>query len=103
MTSAEPYDVQLSPAAARGFKKFPPTQQDRIQLPPRLAEDVADTVDALSIDPEAVGTALRGRLSGLWVARGGGYRVVYTIEGSTSRRRAVVRAVRHRAVVYRPR
>ena len=77
--------------------------QDLDQLPARLAEDVADTVDALRIDPEAVGKPLQGRLSGLWVARVGSYRVVYTIEGSKRRPRVIVRAVRHRAIVYRPR
>ena len=73
-------------------------------LPSLLAEDVAATIDALRIDPDVVGKQLRGRLSGLWVARVGSYRVLYTIE-SPSRRgvRVIVRAVRHRSVAYRTR
>ena len=54
-------------------------------LPPPLAEDVAATIDALRIDPELVGKQLRGRLSGLWVARVGSYRVLYTFEGPSRR------------------
>lgn len=73
-------------------------------LPSLLAEDVAATIDALRIEPDVVGTQLRGRLSGLWVAWVGNYRILYTIE-SPSRRgiRVIVRAVRHRSVAYRTR
>ena len=73
-------------------------------LPHRLAEDVASTIDSLRLDPEMVGKQLRGRLSGLWVARVGSYRVLYTIEGPSRRgARVIVRAVRHRSVAYRTR
>jgi mRNA-degrading endonuclease RelE of RelBE toxin-antitoxin system len=73
-------------------------------LPPLLAEDVAATIDALRLDPDLVGKQLRGRLSGLWVARVGSYRVLYTIEGPSRRAtRVIVRAVRHRSVAYRTR
>ena len=73
-------------------------------LPSLLAEDVAATIDALRLDPDAVGKQLRGRLSGLRVARVGNYRILCTIE-SPSRRgiRVIVRAVRHRSVAYRTR
>ena len=70
-------------------------------LPPRLAEDVAATIDALRLDPEAVGKELRGRLRGIRVARVGNYRVIFTIEGPSRRGlRVIVRAVRHRSVAY---
>ena len=77
---------------------------DLDSLPSLLAEDVATTIDALRIDPDVVGKQLRGRLSGLWVARVGNYRILYTIEGPSRRGiRVIVRAVRHRSVAYRTR
>jgi mRNA interferase RelE/StbE len=73
-------------------------------LPSLLAEDVASTIDALRLDPESVGKRLRGRLAGLWVARIGSYRVLYTVEGPSRHGTSViVRAVRHRSVGYRTR
>ena len=53
----------------------------------------------LEHEPENVGKRLIGRLEGLWSARTGSYRVLYTIESSG----IVVRAIRHRAVAYRRR
>jgi len=44
-----------------------------------------------------MGKRLLGRLEGLWSARVGNYRVLYTIEQSG----VTVRAIRHRAVAYR--
>ena len=49
MTSAEPYGVQLSPAAARTFKKLVPKQQDRIRQ---------------ALEKRAVGAARTGRIGG---------------------------------------
>jgi mRNA-degrading endonuclease RelE of RelBE toxin-antitoxin system len=57
---------------------------------------VIETLGAISLEPEASGKALVGRLRGLWSARVGNYRVLYTIEGSV----VIVRAIRHRAVAY---
>ncbi len=50
-------------------------------------------------DPETLGKRLVGRMKGLWSARVGSYRVLYTIEQSG----VVVRAIRHRAIAYQPR
>jgi mRNA interferase RelE/StbE len=57
---------------------------------------VLETIDLIAREPEAAGKQLVGRLSGLWSARVGNYRVLYTIEPSQS----IVRAIRHRAVAY---
>jgi len=65
-------------------------------LPQALRKGVAETIDAIGIDPQAAGKPLLGRLRGRWSARVGSYRVLYTIE----RNRVVIRAIRHRGVAY---
>ncbi len=61
-----------------------------------MREAVFETLVAIGIDPEHAGKQLVGRLRGLWSARVGNYRVLYTIEDGG----VIVRAVRHRAVAY---
>jgi mRNA-degrading endonuclease RelE of RelBE toxin-antitoxin system len=51
------------------------------------------------LDPQRVGTPLRGQLEGIWSARRGTYRVLYRIEEET--REVVVLRVAHRRHVYR--
>jgi len=68
-------------------------------LPGAAREAVLETLTLLAADPERVGKQLVGRLAGLWAARVGNYRVLYTVDGGA----VIVRAIRHRAVVYRPR
>lgn len=72
---------------------------DLRELPRPVQEAVLETLDRIAIDPEARGKELVGRLRGLWSARVGNYRVLYTIE----RTGVIVRAIRHRAVAYRGR
>ena len=55
-----------------------------------------ETLTMLEVEPEIVGKRLLGRLEGLWSARVGSYRILYTIESSG----VIVRAIRHRAVAY---
>lgn len=55
-----------------------------------------DTLTAIGVEPEASGRQLVGRLRGLWSARVGSYRVLYTIEDQG----VIIRAIRHRAVAY---
>jgi len=50
----------------------------------------------IGLDPEGSGKALVGRLEGLWSARVGHYRVLYTIVPQG----VIIRAIRHRAVAY---
>jgi mRNA-degrading endonuclease RelE of RelBE toxin-antitoxin system len=78
-------------------------RQDLDSLPAELRDAVAETIDALAIDPRAVGKPLVGRLRGHWSAAVGNYRVLYTIEDGAGSSRVVVRAIRHRAVAYRSR
>lgn len=74
-------------------------RRDLEALPGTVREAVLETLASIAIDPERTGKKLIGRLEGLWSARVGNYRVLYTIEGGT----VIVRAIRHRAVAYRGR
>ncbi len=62
-----------------------------------MREAVLETLALIAVEPESMGKRLLGRLEGLWSARVGNYRVLYTIEQSG----VTVRAIRHRAVAYR--
>lgn len=55
-----------------------------------------ETLTLLQLEPEAMGKKLVGRMHGLWAARAGSYRVLYTIEATG----VIVRSIRHRGVVY---
>lgn len=72
---------------------------DLRQLPRAVQEAVLETLAKIAVDPDAEGKELVGRLRGLWSARVGNYRVLYTFE----RTGVIVRAIRHRAVAYRGR
>ena len=74
-------------------------KDDLQALPEAVREAVLETLTMLQLEPERVGKRLLGRLEGLWSARVGSYRILYTIESSGP----VVRAIRHRAVAYRRR
>jgi len=63
-----------------------------------LIDAVEDALGLLERDPRA-GSALRGRLRGLWSLRVGAYRVLYQL--TDGERTVRVAAIRHRAVVYR--
>lgn len=73
------------------------------ELPPRLQEPVLNALTDLESDPESAGKALLGRLRGLWSARVGSYRILYTIEGSRRSPRVIVRAIKHRSTAYEQR
>jgi mRNA-degrading endonuclease RelE of RelBE toxin-antitoxin system len=66
-------------------------------LPATVREAVLESLLLIELEPEAMGKQLVGRMRGLWSARVGHYRVLYTIERSG----VIVRGVQHRAVVYR--
>ncbi|MBA3383824.1 MAG: type II toxin-antitoxin system RelE/ParE family toxin [Actinobacteria bacterium] len=72
---------------------------DLRQLPTTVQEAVLETLDRIAVDPEAAGKELVGRLQGLWSARVGNYRVLYTVEPTG----VIVRAIRHRAFLNRGR
>jgi mRNA interferase RelE/StbE len=74
-------------------------RSDLEELPDAVRAAVLETLDSIAGEPAKAGKQLVGRLKGLWSARVGNYRVLYTVEGRT----VIVRAVRHRAVAYRRR
>ena len=69
------------------------------ELPRAVREAILESLLLIELEPEAMGKHLVGRMKGLWSARVGHYRVLYTIERSG----VIVRAIQHRAVVYRRR
>lgn len=74
-------------------------KRDLEALPEAVVGAVLETLELLAVDPESHGKKLVGRLEGLWSARVGNYRVLYTVGPHG----IVVRAIRHRAVAYRAR
>lgn len=82
--------VQLTRQATRQFDA----------LPQNLQEPVLNALTDLEIDLEAAGKPLLGRLKGLWSARVGSYRVIYSIEGSSRSPTVIVRAIKHRSQAY---
>lgn len=74
------------------------TRQARLhldELSARLQEPVLNILTDLESDPEATGKLLMGRLKGLWSARVGNYRVIYSIEKSGHSSRVFLRAIDH--------
>jgi mRNA interferase RelE/StbE len=71
-------------------------KNDLTDLPAAVREAVLETLDLISREPET-GKQLVGRMRGLWSARVGNYRVLYTNEPT----HIVIRAIRHRAIAYR--
>ena len=74
-------------------------RDDLKALPEAVRGAVLETLALVASDPKDAGKRLVGRLEGVWSARVGNYRILYTIEPTG----VVVRAIRHRAVVYRRR
>ena len=72
-------------------------KRDLTDLPAKVREAIFETLDLVSREPESAGKQLVGRMKGLWSARVGSYRVLYTIEQN----QIIIRAIRHRAVAYR--
>jgi mRNA interferase RelE/StbE len=71
-------------------------RKDLEALPEPVREAVFETLVAIGLEPRQAGRQLVGRLRGLWSARVGSYRVLYTIDDGG----VIVRAIRHRAVAY---
>jgi len=91
VTAPPAYTVVLSAAAQRAIER---------DLPETVAAAVVDFLfGPLAADPYRVGKPLRLQLEGLWSARRGQYRVIYSIHDD----RVLVRVVRisHRTDVHR--
>jgi mRNA interferase RelE/StbE len=68
-------------------------------LPDKVRDAVLETLVLIQLEPEDMGKRLVGRMAGLWSARAGNYRILYTVEPTG----VIVRSIRHRGVAYRPR
>lgn len=68
-------------------------------LPDKVRKAVLETLVLIQLEPEDMGKRLVGRMAGLWSARAGNYRILYTVEPAG----VIVRSIRHRGVAYRPR
>ena len=64
-----------------------------------MREAVLETLVLIQLEPEEAGKRLLGRMEGLWAARVGSYRVLYTVEAAG----VIVRSIRHRGVAYQSR
>ena len=85
------YDVRVAPPAARAI---------RDELPESVAAAVIEFIlGALAENPRRVGHPLRAELLGLWSARRGTYRVIYSIDEDV--RVVTVLRVGHRGQIYR--
>lgn len=82
--------VQLTRHAVRQFQA----------LPQNLRDPVLNTLTDLEIHPQDTDRPLLGRLKGLWSARVGSYRVIYSIEGSRRSPMVIVRAIKHLGRAY---
>lgn len=75
MTSTEPFEVRLSPAAARAFRKFPPNARKRIR----------SALDKLAASPGGQGRGgtsvktVRGVDDSFHRLRAGDYRLLYDV------------------------
>lgn len=91
MTGREPYELVVTPPAARAI---------RTGLPEPVAAAVIEFITgALLQNPPRVGKPLRGELAGIHAARRGTYRVLYRI--NEPRREVVVLRIDHRSDAYR--
>lgn len=92
MTTREPYELVVTPPAARALTE---------RLPEPVATAVIEFLTTTLIhQPHRVGKPLRGELAGIWSARRGTYRVLYRI--AEQPREIVVLRVEHRRDAYRP-
>ncbi len=86
------YEVRVAPPARRAIER---------ELPEKIAAAVVEFIyGALADNPHRVGKPLRGSLAGMWSARRGEYRVVYTIDDQVVT--IVVLTITHRRDAYRP-
>lgn len=83
--------VQMTRQASRQFDA----------LRQNLQKPILNALTDLEIDPKAAGKPLLGRLKGLWSARVGSYRIIYSIEGTRRSPTVIVRAIKHRAQAYK--
>jgi mRNA interferase RelE/StbE len=86
---AEPYRVDLAPAAVRQLRKLDRAAQRRVQA----------AVELLATDPRPPGSTKLAGGDGAWRVRTGAYRIIYEIQDDVVL--VLVLAVGHRREIYR--
>lgn len=89
-TSCQVYEVRLTAGAARSLAALPAKAVNIVV--PFLRE-------VITADPFIVGKPLRWELEGMYSARRGDYRIIYTIENDV----VIVIRIDHRSTAYRTR
>lgn len=86
------YEARITPEAMRNAGRLP----EKVRL-----AAMATISGPMTENPRRLGKPLVGELEGLWSARRGDYRIIYTI--SEDDKIAVIHRIQHRRDVYRPR
>lgn len=88
-----------------GLRVAASAERQLARLPDRVAAAVVEfMIGPLCGNPGRVGHPVQRELQGLWSARRGAYRVVYSIDdGDGTSLTVTVLRIDHRADVYRPR
>jgi mRNA interferase RelE/StbE len=92
MTNPEPFELVVSPPAARAIR-------DRLPEPVAVAV-IEFMTSALLTNPYRVGKPLVDSLAGIWSARRGTYRILYRV--NEQKQEVLVLRVEHRRDDYRP-
>ena len=85
------YQARITPEAMRNIGQLP----DKVR-----PAAMATITGAIAENPRRVGKPLAGELTGLWSARRGDYRIIYTIIGED--RVVMIHRIQPRRHVYRP-
>ena len=85
------YQARITPEAMRNIGRL----SDKVRH-----AAMATITGAIAENPRRVGKPLAGELEGLWSARRGDYRIIYTIIEEDSV--VMIHRIQHRRHVYRP-
>ena len=94
MSSAptDPYELRITPDGLRHLNRLPAKIRDAA---------LAALHGPIRENPHRLGRALVGELAGLFSARRGDYRIIYSIDDTA--KIVIVHRIQHRASVYRRR
>ncbi len=88
----DPYELRITPEGLSHLNHLPTKIRDAA---------LAALHGPIRENPRPLGKALVGELAGLFSARRGDYRIIYSINDTD--RIVIVHRIQHRALVYRPR
>jgi mRNA interferase RelE/StbE len=88
-SSAARYRVELTPAAARQFRKLSPEVRRRLKV----------KIDALAVEPRPAGVEKLAGEDGFYRVRAGDYRIVYSVDDGVLL--VLLVTIGHRADVYK--